>query len=82
MNTKLMQKTILFAAAAVALSVTSCSTVGQNLQNNVIEAAGTAAVDTATQNNPLAGEAIRNTTGFGTSPEEKAKAGILSGLGL
>ncbi len=80
MNIKLMKKIIL--STAVALSVTSCATTGQSTQNDVIKAAGTAAVDAATKNNPLAGEAIRNATGLGTSPVEKAKTGLLGGLGL
>jgi len=80
MNIKLIKKTIL--SAAITLSVTSCATTGLNTQNSVINAAGTAAVDTATKDNPLAGEAIRNATGLGSSPEEKAKKSILGGLGL
>lgn len=80
MNIKTI-KTIVLSAAA-ALSVTSCATTGQSAQSGAVNAAGTAAVDAATKNNPIAGEAIRSATGLGTSPVEKAKTGLLGGLGL
>ena len=79
MNIKLITKITLSAAAT--LSITSCATTG-DAPGGIAKAAGTAAVDAATKDNPLAGEAIRNATGLGTSPVEKAKTSLLGGLGL
>ncbi len=63
--------------------VTSCGTSTGNLPSGVTKAAGDAAVDAATKNtDPLTGAAIRNATGYGTDPIEKAKADALNKLGL
>jgi len=73
----------LFLVAASSMLVTSCATFTGNAPSGMTKTAGDAAVDAATKNtDPLTKAAIRNTTGYGTDPIEKAKTDTLNKLGF
>ena len=70
-------------SAAVAMLVTSCGTSTDNVTGDATKAAGDAAVDAATKNtDPVTKAAVTKTTGYGTSPVEKAKTDTLNKVGL
>ena len=81
-------------SAICTMLVSSCGTSTSNTptagtsasgvsQSSLKKQAGDAAVDAATKNSdPLTAAAIRNQTGYGTDPVEKAKADTIRKLGF
>ena len=83
MNTKLIKNFLI--SGSVAIFASSCGATGADATglDGVTKAVGDAAVDAATKNvDPLTGAAVRNATGFGTDPIEKASTGLLNQIGL
>ena len=73
----------LFLFTPLTMLVSSCANSTVNDPSGITKAAGDAAVDAATENtDPLTGAVIRQSTGYGTDPIEKATTNALGGLGL